>query len=69
VATHYGIDRGVDSILALFEQPSSIQAVTGFLRHAVPETPVSDSWFKELVDIGALIPSPRASQQSAPALL
>jgi radical SAM superfamily enzyme YgiQ (UPF0313 family) len=69
VATHYGIDRGVDSILSLFEQPSSIQAVTGFLRHAVPDAAVSDSWFRELVDIGALIPSPRASQQSAPALL
>jgi radical SAM superfamily enzyme YgiQ (UPF0313 family) len=57
VASNYEIDPGVGNILALFKRPSSIRAVTGFLRQAVPDAPIRESWFKELVDIGALTPS------------
>ena len=69
VASNYGIDRGIETILALFEQPSSIRAVTGFLRQAVPDAPIAESWFKELVDIGALTPSSNADKQVARGML
>jgi radical SAM superfamily enzyme YgiQ (UPF0313 family) len=69
VAFNYGIDRGVEDILALFEQPSSIRAVTGFLRQTVPDAPIAESWFKELVEIGALTQFSRANKAAARSML
>src|SRR5262249_28500567 len=64
----YGIDRDIGSILALFEAPNSIRNVAGVLNRVVPEAPVTEGWFRELVELGALIPSSRAQRRNAPGL-
>jgi radical SAM superfamily enzyme YgiQ (UPF0313 family) len=55
-AVHYSIDQGLGSILGLFQQPRSIRAVTKLLQQISPGASVSESWFRELIDIGVLMP-------------
>jgi radical SAM superfamily enzyme YgiQ (UPF0313 family) len=64
----WGIDRDIGSILALFEAPNSIRTVAGVINSVVPEAPVTEGWFRELVDLGALVPCARAHPRSARAM-
>lgn len=60
----YGIDRDIGSILDLFEAPSSIRNVAKIINRVVPEASVTEGWFRELVDLGALVPCSRAQTRS-----
>jgi radical SAM superfamily enzyme YgiQ (UPF0313 family) len=55
--THYAIDPGVEGILTLFTVPRSIREVRTFLRQISSATPPRNSFFRQLVEIGALVPN------------
>lgn len=54
--THYLIDPGVEGILSLFHVPRSISEVSTFLHQISPAAPSEDNFFRQLVEIGALVP-------------
>ena len=54
---HYWIDPGVEGILSLFTVPRSAREVGGLLREITCGASAEDSFFKELVEIGALVPA------------
>jgi len=64
-ATHYRIEPGVGEILRLFADACSLRDAASMLQ-TLTRTPVSEEIFTELVDIGALIPSPAEHRVARP---
>lgn len=54
---HYAIDPGIEGILNLFAVPRTINEVSTFLHQISPKAPAGDSFFRHLIEIGALIPA------------
>jgi hypothetical protein len=63
---HYCIDPGVEGILNLFALPHSTREVGEMLRE-ITSASAEDSFFEELVEIGALVPAGRERVQSGAA--
>jgi radical SAM superfamily enzyme YgiQ (UPF0313 family) len=62
MVTHYAMDPGVDTILRLFDEPRTVWEVEEFLRELTVVAP-DESIFRELVNIGALVPATAQSVQ------
>jgi len=61
---HYRIDPGVEGILSLFVLPRSAREVGAMLRQITSGASAEDSFFQELVEIGALVPATGERVQS-----